>query len=157
MKHLDNEPITRPPVVVVYVLNQHGLYLAVEVDSRAGRLLPVSGTMEPGEDLLDTVERELAEELPGLDITAGYVLGSFAFRGCVAHAFMVEAWTGCPTPGGEVKSLAWVPFDVFERDHELGAFHTAVARLLRGSGEHRVTAATFEPYTPETTQEESPC
>ena len=100
--------------VAAVISNSDGELLLVRKRGSSIFIQP-GGKIEPHEDLLTTLSRELNEELGvHLDVPSAFHLGEFEAvavnepgRRVVANAFACSV-SGTPTPRAEIEELAWV-------------------------------------------------
>lgn len=86
-------------------------------DLHFGKYLGLGGHVEPGEDPVTCIRREIAEE-SGLAVEAMTLRGSVVWTGFgrrrqdfMCFVFLVTAFSGEPYRGNEEGSLEWVPVD----------------------------------------------
>src|SRR5690349_11306563 len=124
-----------PLECVAFLIIRDGQVLG-ERRSPAKRVMPGAlaipgGHVEPGESLLDTVKRELREELEVAPRIVRYVCTllhrSAEFR--KLHYYAVEAWDGDPI-AYEAEALHWVALDDL-RPLDLDVDRLAVSEYLR--------------------------
>ena len=99
-------------------------------DIHLGKYLGLGGHVEPDEDVVTCVEREILEE-SGLVVESAVLRGTVMWTGFGKHRrdylcfmFRVDAFSGEPYADNEEGSLEWVPLDelagkpMWDSDHE---------------------------------------
>jgi 8-oxo-dGTP diphosphatase len=104
-----------------YVLSpDRGSVLMIRRDARPddihhGYYNGLGGKLEPGEDVVQSLRREIREEA-GLECTTVEAAGTISWPGFGRHGenwfgflFRIPAWTGTPLTANPEGSLHWVP------------------------------------------------
>ncbi|WP_232548939.1 NUDIX hydrolase [Propioniciclava soli] len=88
-----------------------------EDDAAHGKFNGLGGKVEPDEDVVAGLRRELREEA-GLEVTSWVLRGTVSFPGLgageeseLAMVFVVDGFAGEPPPSNEEGPLHWVPRD----------------------------------------------
>jgi 8-oxo-dGTP diphosphatase len=83
-------------------------------DAHFGKYNGLGGKLDPGEDVVSGLCREVREE-SGLECLEPRLRGTISWPGFGKHGedwfgfiFLVERWSGTPSPGNEEGSLEWV-------------------------------------------------
>lgn len=86
-------------------------------DQHLGKYNGLGGKLEPDEDVMAGMRREIREEA-GIECVSMSLRGTISWPGFGKHGedwlgfvFMVEAWTGEVPARNEEGDLAWVPID----------------------------------------------
>ena len=84
-------------------------------DQHLGKYNGLGGKLEPDEDVMSGMRREIREEA-GIECTAMSLRGTISWPGFgkqgedwLGFVFLVEAWTGQVPPRNEEGELSWVP------------------------------------------------
>lgn len=83
-------------------------------DEHLGKYNGLGGKLEPDEDVVSGVARELREEA-AIEVTSMRLRGTVSWPGFGANGedwlgfvFLVDGWTGTPPPANEEGTLSWV-------------------------------------------------
>jgi 8-oxo-dGTP diphosphatase len=84
-------------------------------DEHLGKWNGLGGKVEPHEDVVGSVRRELREEA-SIELTALSLRGTISWPGFGPHGedwfgfvFRVDGWTGAPPAANDEGTLAWIP------------------------------------------------
>jgi 8-oxo-dGTP diphosphatase len=86
-------------------------------DAHFGKYNGLGGKLEPTEDVVSGMKREVREEA-GIECTSLRLRGTISWPGFGKHGedwfgflFLIDAWTGTPLSGNAEGSLSWVAID----------------------------------------------
>jgi 8-oxo-dGTP diphosphatase len=86
-------------------------------DPHFGKYNGLGGKLEPGEDIVSGMKREIREEA-GIECTTLRLRGTISWPGFGTHGedwfgfiFVIDAWTGSPVAHSAEGTLAWVPIE----------------------------------------------
>ncbi len=116
-------PYTPVLATLAYVLSQDGRQVLLihrnrrRDDSHYGKYNGLGGKLDPGEDVVAGIRREVREEA-GLECESLLLRGTISWPGFgkqgedwFGFVFRVDRWTGVPNKENEEGSLEWVPVD----------------------------------------------
>ncbi len=84
-------------------------------DAHFGKFNGLGGKLEPGEDIVSGMRREIREEA-GIECASLHLRGTISWPGFGKNGedwfgfiFLIDAWTGTPHTENAEGSLAWIP------------------------------------------------
>jgi 8-oxo-dGTP diphosphatase len=111
----NNRRMCKMTEAVAFLLVKNGKFLAerrrMDKEAYPGMLAVPGGRMEQGESMVETLVREMQEEISVIPLTYGYFCSlddPEAYNGLTIHYYWVTSWKG-EILSHEAEEVQWVP------------------------------------------------